>query len=113
MWYACPILLIIALVLEPKVIGSYFKNIWMQIVDNPIGGLIQAGINVIGLPFVSLGLIFKAWAYKKFGRLNQQMNQDHFEEKFTPYEEVDLKDRPSQHQKQTTLADSRYDDLFE
>ena len=113
MWYVCPLLLIIALILEPKVIGSYFKNIWIQIKENPLAGLIQAGINIIGLPFVSLGLIFKAWVYKKFGRLNDPANQDSFEDKFTPFEEINIEKRPSSQTKKPVISDGRYDDLFE
>jgi hypothetical protein len=113
LWFASPIFLIIAFILEPKVVFAYFKNIWMQITENLFSGLMNAVVNVIGFPFVSIGLIFKAWVYKKFGRLNQQMKQDHFEEKFTPYEEMDFEAKSKNPSKQNALADGRYDDLFE
>jgi hypothetical protein len=113
LWFASPVFLIVAFILEPKVVFAYFKNIWMQIRENILAGLLNAIINVIGFPFVSIGLIFKAWVYKKFGRLNQQMKQNHFEEKFTPYEEMDFEAKPNNTKKQNALADGRYDDLFE
>jgi len=113
LWFASPIFLIIAFILEPKVVFAYFKNIWVQIWKNVLFGLFNALINVIGFPFVSIGLIFKAWVYKKFGRLNEQMKQDHFEEKFTPYEEMDFDTKPKNQSRRNALAAGRYDDLFE
>ncbi len=113
LWFASPLFLIIAFILEPKVVFAYFKNIWVQIRENFLAGLLNAIINVIGFPFVSIGLIFKAWVYKKFGRLNEQMKQDHFEEKYTPYEEMDFESKPKNQSRQNSLADGRYDDLFE
>ncbi len=113
MWYACPIFLAIALILEPKLVWTYIKTIWQKILASPVAGIIQAAINLIGLPFVSIGLIFKAWIYRKFGRINQQIYQDHYEEKFTPFEELDPVEPHSQRTKKVVPADSRYDDLFE
>lgn len=112
LWFASPLFLIVAFILEPKVIFSYFKNIWTQITENFFSGFMNLLVNVIGFPFVSIGLIFKAWVYKKFGRLNQQ-KQDNFEEKYTPYEEMDFESKPKNSSKQNALADGRYDDLFE
>ena len=113
LWLASPLFLIIALILEPKVVFAYFKNIWVQITESIVSGLMNALVNVLGFPFVSIGLIFKAWIYKKFGRLNRQMNQDPFEEKFTPYEEMDFTAKSKNPSKPQALADGRYDDLFE
>jgi len=113
MWYACPVLLLIAFILEPKLIWSYIKTIWKQIVVSPVSGLIQALINLVGLPFVSIGLIFKAWIYRKFGQINQQIQPEDFEEKFTSYEDVEMTKPNPQNVKKVQLADSRYDDLFE
>ncbi len=113
MWYACPVLLLIAFILEPKLVWSYIKTIWKQIVVSPVSGLIQALINLVGLPFVSIGLIFKAWIYRKFGQINQQIQPEDFEEKFTSYEDVEMTKPNQQNVKKVQLADSRYDDLFE
>ncbi|MBL7820171.1 MAG: hypothetical protein JNL65_06120 [Saprospiraceae bacterium] len=113
MWYACPVLLLIAFILEPKLVWSYIKTIWKQIVVSPVSGLIQALINLVGLPFVSIGLIFKAWIYRKFGQINQQIQPEDFEEKFTSYEDVEMTKPNPQNVKKVQLADSRYDDLFE
>jgi ABC-type transport system involved in multi-copper enzyme maturation permease subunit len=113
LWFASPVFIIIAFILEPRVVFAYFKNIWVQITENLISGLVNALINVIGFPFVSIGLIFKAWVYKKFGKLSRQMNQDQFEEKFTPYEEMDFDGKAKNPNRQNAITDGRYDDLFE
>ena len=94
-------------------VWSYIKTIWKQIVVSPVSGLIQALINLVGLPFVSIGLIFKAWIYRKFGQINQQIQPEDFEEKFTSYEDVEMTKPNPQNVKKVQLADSRYDDLFE
>jgi len=113
MWYACPVLLLIAFILEPKLVWSYITTIWKQIVVSPVSGLIQALINLVGLPFVSIGLVFKAWIYRKFGQINQQAHQEEFDDKFTSYEDVETTQQAPQNSKKVQLADSRYDDLFE
>lgn len=113
LWLASPLFLIFAFILEPKVVIAYFKNIWIQISDNFLSGIMNLFVNVFGFPFVSIGLIFKAWVYKKFGRLNDQVKQDQFDVKFTPYEEMDFESKPKNPTKKSALADGRYDDLFE
>ncbi|HEX5625112.1 MAG TPA: hypothetical protein VFX48_03770 [Saprospiraceae bacterium] len=113
MWYAVPVFLLIALLLEYRVVLGYFRNLWAQIADNPLGGLIQMGINVVGFPFVTLGLIFKAWMYKKFGRIQQDLNQQPDEAAYTHYEEVEPDQPDAERPKQRVIADGRYDDLFE
>jgi hypothetical protein len=113
LWLASPVFLIIAFILEPKVVFAYFKNIWLQIRHNLLAGLVNTLVNVIGFPFVSIGLIFKAWVYKKFGSLNQQRQENNFEEKYTPFEEIDFESKPNNTKRQNALADGRYDDLFE
>ena len=106
-------MLLIAFILEPKLVWSYITAIWKQIVVSPVSGLIQALINLVGLPFVSIGLIFKAWIYRKFGQINQQVHQEEFDDKFTSYEDVETTQQAPQNSKKVQLADSRYDDLFE
>jgi hypothetical protein len=113
LWFVSPIFLTIALFLESKVVLAYFKNIWHQMTDNFFSGLMNALINIVGFPFVSIGLIFKAWVHKKFGQLNQQSGQNEFEDKYTPYEEVELDSKTKSKSRTNVLADGRYDDLFE
>ncbi len=113
LWFASPIFLIVAFILEPKVVAAYFKNIWHQMTENLFSGLMNALINIIGFPFVSIGLIFKAWVYKKFGRLNHNINQEAFDDQFTTYEEMDIDSNTKTKSRRSALADGRYDDLFE
>lgn len=113
LWIASPVFLLIALLLEYKVVLAYFKNIFQHIKENVLSGLMSLLVNILGFPFVSIGLIFKAWVYRKFGRLNQQMQAESYDDKFTAYEEMESESKPRFSSKQNALADGRYDDLFE
>ena len=62
-----PIFIVIALVLHSPVVGNHIKSIGLRFKQGLFGGLFNVAIQLIGLPIVSIGLAFKAWAYKKFG----------------------------------------------
>ncbi len=115
LWFAVPVLLIISLIMDARVLGSHFKKIGSEIAEHPLTGLLYAVMNLIGLPFVLIGLIFKSWMLKKV----QSVKEEIFTSKnsdlgYTSYEEVDS---DTVHQdnniKKKQLADHRYDDLFE
>jgi hypothetical protein len=105
-----PLFIIVALAIQPKVVWEYVKNIAANFKNNFLGGLFHLMVQIIGMPIVSIGLIFKAWVYKKLGTINNQIND---EEEFTPYDEVenhkfDLSEKPKKER-----ASNRYDELFE
>ena len=113
LFWVCPILIIAALIIQPSVVWDHIKNLGKSFKLNPIGGILQVGLQFIGLPLVSAGLLFKAWAYKKFGQLQNQATQNSFEEKYTPYEEIELDslNKPKQEEPQKQKQNA-YDDLF-
>ncbi len=84
--------------------------------QNFIGGLLEVGLQVIGLPIVSIGLIIKAWAYKKFGQLKDEMETQNNtnQNQYTTYEEVvDSTQTLPNSSESKPKASNNYDDLFE
>lgn len=86
--FLSPIFLIAAVIIYPRVVGNHIKIILQTFKASFIGGMLHIGLQLIGLPLVSIGLIFKAWAYKNFGVMQPESSDHAFEEKYTAYEEV-------------------------
>jgi len=87
--------------------------------QNFIAGIIELVLQLIGLPIVSIGLVVKAWAYKKFGLLKENIqSSEPFDERYTQY--VEIVDTESETPSETTPKNQMkkeevisYDDLFE
>lgn len=118
-----PLFIALALIFHSPVVGNHIKSIGSRFQNSVIGGMLNVLVQIIGLPIVTIGLAFKAWAYKKFGHLQRQMNAQTTEESYTPFEEVQLNETPldlNQEQKRPEKDESpkdsnqqnHYDDLF-
>jgi len=112
-----PVFLLIAVILYPKVILHHLKVIQRTFQASLLGGLLTLGLQVIALPMVAIGLIFKAWAYRKFGNLQEEANQAQ-ENQYSQYEEVggmnvETPNRTEMRRKESEKLLSTYDDLFE
>ncbi|MFN8330659.1 MAG: hypothetical protein U0T81_05500 [Saprospiraceae bacterium] len=114
-----PIFIIAALVMHPKVVGNHIRMIGQSFQQNFVGGLLELMIQLIGLPIVTIGLVVKAWAYRKFGQYREgQVQVESFEERYAHYEEVTSTPVINAHnaapQEKNTVRESvNYDDLFE
>lgn len=113
LWFISPLLIITSLVLDKRALLDYLKNIGQQITQNPIGGLINAMVNLLGLPFVLIGVVLKSWTIKRISKMQNTQSYYSKEEDFTPYEEVEIKYSKPKQEKKSITVDSRYDDLFE
>jgi len=114
LWYAVPVLIIALLVLDAKILTAHLKNIKDQIASNFLAGTAGAVVNLLGLPFVLIGLILKSWIFKKFNKINQDAMQSTDQDGFISYEEVDSYSKPLPEKRlKKQEADHRYDDLFE
>ncbi|MBK8954512.1 MAG: hypothetical protein IPM34_03015 [Saprospiraceae bacterium] len=114
LWYIVPLLILALLIFDRKVFWAHFKSIGDQISNNILAGLAGALVNLLGLPFVLIGLLLKSWIFKKFGKLSQEHNSALSNDAYTSYEEVESqpnKSNPNRLRKAET--DHRYDDLFE
>lgn len=96
---------------------THIKMIGQSFHQNILGGLLEFGLQIIGLPLVSIGLVIKAWAYKKFGQFQEKAQMDNiFEERYTYFEEVQespgelLESKKSEVSKKES---NNYEDLYE
>lgn len=92
-----PLLLIVTLVLDHKVVVDYFKMLWRMILNTPIIGILAAVLSVVAFPVVIFFLFGRAWFGYYIRKKQKDMNdtfQQHFqqqqakEEEFVPYEEI-------------------------
>lgn len=96
-----------------RMIGQSFKQ-------NFLAGLLELCLQIIGLPVVSIGLVIKTWAFKKFGQFKEDLKSHsvNTEGTFTQYEDLTetktehKADEPHEREKQLKVSHS-YDDLFE
>lgn len=118
LFYASPLFILAALIINPKIVSNHLKMIKQSFLQSFLGGLFEVGLQVIGLPIVSIGLVIKAWAYKKFGQLKNEMETQSStsHNQYTTYEEVN-EPTPTLSSSNTTdsksKASNNYDDLFE
>lgn len=114
-WLALP-LIVIALVLNYRVVLNYIGWIWQTIKRDPIKGALYGIGSVLGYPFVSAYLAFKAYTSKKFGSAPKAEGKGDY----IKYEEVEveedfleLEDLDDMNQKQIEKrSNNDYDDLF-
>lgn len=115
MYFLGPILLIIALVLNYKVVLAYIKWLGKMIKTDTVRGLIYSALSIVGYPFVSAWLFFKAFLQYRFKR-GEKSKEREKEKEFVAYEEVEdetdfleLPDLEAPKQKEG----NNYDELFE
>ncbi len=113
MYFLGPILLIIALVLNYKVVLNYVQWLAQMIKKDTGKGLLYTALSVVGYPFVSAWLFLKA--FLKFRLKRNGVKQEKAKEKeFVEYEEIteeeDFLELPDLEKPKQT---NRYDDLFE
>ena len=117
LFYLTPLFILIALIIYPKIVLNHIKMIGLSLKQNVFGGIMEIGLQLIGLPIVSIGLMIKAWAYKKFGQASESFQQNYKSEvEFTPYEDVknEKLDYTTKAKPDETLSKpNNYDDLFE
>ncbi len=119
LFYLSPLFIIASLIIYPKIVGNHIKMISQSFKQNFIAGIIELVLQLIGLPIVSIGLVVKAWAYKKFGLLKENIkSSEPFDERYTQY--VEIVDTESEAASETTPKNQlkkeeviSYDDLFE
>lgn len=116
--YLAPVLFIITLFIDYKVVLNYGKWLWTSLGQNPIFGVALILLSIVGFPIVSVFLFGKAMLKKKIKEVQQQFGQQPTET-YTEYEEVTEEAEwielppPPVRQKQKRKADNEYDELFE
>jgi len=124
LYYLSPILLIITLFIDHKVVVNYGKWIMQMMGKNPLFGVGLTLITIVAFPVVSLFLFGKAMLKKKVKEMTEQFGQQTQgrEEEYTEYEEVTPEDEGMielppppvrQKPKQTRSSENEYEDLFD
>jgi hypothetical protein len=115
--WAAPVLILLTLVMDYKVVTDYFKMMWKTSHENILLGLLLLVITVVGYPFVSGYLFFKALARRssKKSAWQQQSGKDVYTDFEEVVEDKDFLELPElKPQKQTRQSSERnsYDDVF-
>ncbi|MCB0662724.1 MAG: hypothetical protein KDC24_08290 [Saprospiraceae bacterium] len=118
LWWVAPVLLIVTLIIDYKVVTNYLKWVGSSFRRNWFFGILLGLFTVLGFPLVTAILFFKALFKRKV-----KQAQDEYEAQtkgtLIDYEEVDSEQHitielpPSVPPKEKEPKDSRYDDLFE
>jgi hypothetical protein len=113
--FIAPFLLILALIIDYKVVVNYLKSIWKNLQNNPGFGILMILFTVLGFPIVSAYLLGKAVLHKRVETIEKQAKAH--ENQFTEYEEVndeedfmDLKELEKLEKKSEPKND--YENLF-
>ena len=116
--WAAPVLLILTLIIDHKVVTNYFKYVWRMLSENLPFGLLLSAVTIFGYPFVAGYLFFKAYAKRTLKKASEKYQQPQSE--FTDYEVVDedesfLELPPLNKMKEnakTNNTSNKYDDVF-
>lgn len=119
LWYVAPVLLIITLVLDHKIVTNYIEWLWSKIKTNPIVGVLITALSVACFPVVTGYLFSKLLVKRKITKMTETFEKRTSGE-FVDYEEVDSEpirpielpkaDPPPKMRQQ---PGNKYDDLFE
>ena len=119
LYYLAPVLLIITLFLDHKVVLNYGKWIFNMLRQNPLLGLGMILLTIVGFPVVSIFLFGKAMLKKKISEVQRQYEQK-VEGEYVEYEEIvpeeDLVELPPppirKKQKEKRSNGNEYEDMF-
>ena len=90
MWYASPIFIIVALVVNYKVVVNFLKTLFNWTRQKPVVGIVAIILSIVGFPAVSLYLMGKALLLQKLDKFTKGMQEQAEAAKgeFIEYEEV-------------------------
>lgn len=118
--YIAPVFLIVALILDYKVIVNFFQFIWKLLKEKTLFGIAAVILTIFGYPFVSAYLFFKALSSKTLKNVQKKMEQE--QNTYAEFEEVVDEDTtflelpPMQAHKKENVKQqaktSEYDDMF-
>ncbi len=117
LYYLAPVLLIITLFIDHKVVVNYGKWVFNMLRQNPLLGIGLILLTIVGFPVVSIFLFGKAMLKKKINEVQKQYEQKTKGE-YVEYEEVvpeeDLVELPPPpiRKKQKREGKNEYEDMF-
>ncbi|MBP6445954.1 MAG: hypothetical protein WAT46_16010 [Saprospiraceae bacterium] len=84
--WATPVLLILTLIIDYKVIKDFFSFIWKLLKENPWAGVLAVVMIVFAYPFVAGYLFIKALGKRSIKKAMEKVTQE--KNTYTDYEEV-------------------------
>jgi len=128
LWWIAPVLLLITLAMDHKIVTGYIEWVWNKLKTNPIMGIAFILLTVFGFPVVAGYLFGKLMLRRKVTQMRETMQQrgqgpftNAKEEDYVDYEEVDSEpttrieipkaDLPPKVKQKP--QNNKYDDLFE
>jgi hypothetical protein len=75
LYYAAPVLLGITLFINYKVVTDYLSSLWTRIQENPVAGVLNVVLSVLGAPVVILFLFGKALLFRRLDKFQEQFNE--------------------------------------
>lgn len=126
--WAAPVFLLLALIINYRVVFGYIKWIWETLTTNVLRGIVLVLLTVFGFPFVAIYLFMKAWGLRSMANMqNQMQDQIKYNEQFNNQQNHTSKDgdfsdyeilgetTDSSNQKSTSekKSDNPYDTEFE
>lgn len=88
LYYLTPILFVLVLVFDAKVILNHVKYLGKKIKDNPVSGIVQTGLSILFLPIVLVYLLFQALINRQFKK-NQMNTGNNQTSDWADFEELD------------------------
>lgn len=88
LYYLTPVLFLLILIFDAKVLLNHVKYLGKKIKDNPVSGLIQTGLSILFLPIVFVYLLFQALISRQFKK-NQANAGDNQTSDWADFEELD------------------------
>ena len=104
-----PVLLIVAAVMNYKVITGYIRWLWDRLKANWLSGLLLIFLSIVGFPLVAGYLCFKAVVTRRMSRMQREAHGDFISYEEVSSEQLDIS-RPPVVQRE---EQSDYQDLFE
>ena len=113
LYFIAPVLLIITLIIDYKVVVNYGKWIIRMLKENTVVGVIALLITVFAFPVVSAFLFGKAMLGRQIGKMERTIREKRKGE-YVEYEELELDDRielPKPEEREKEKGD--YEQFFE
>lgn len=90
LWWAAPALIVLAVVINWRVIPHTITKWLDQLETRPVTALITAAFAVLGFPFFSLWLFLKALGFKNLQKMQEAQQQaSRQQQEFTDFEEIE------------------------
>jgi len=94
LWWASPLLIVVALFLNYKVVLNYGKMLINLMKKNPVMGVIAVVLSFVCFPVVAAFLAGKAWLYRKIDTMKADFGQGEDtqqgrQEEYAEYEEIE------------------------